>query len=78
MTKKRYVWGNNYGDLLKDTQNNTLLTMKDCKDLLNKQDKLIKLMESTLRSYDGRWLFDGSILTFAEVLNKIYEEEKED
>ena len=51
------------------------LTLDEACDLLNRQDKLIRLMESTLRTYDGKWLFDGSMLSFAEVLNKLTEEE---
>ena len=54
---------------------NTYLTLNDCMDIMNRQDKLLKLMEATLKSYDGRWLFDGSILSFAEILNKLTEEE---
>lgn len=42
MTKKRYVWGNNYGDLLKDTTTQKLLTMKDCLKRLNKQEDEIQ------------------------------------
>lgn len=52
-------------------------TVKEVCALLNKQDKDLQLCVKTLRAYDGKWLFDGSILTFADVLNKVLHDEKE-
>ena len=51
------------------------LTLDEACAIMNKQYELIKLMESELRRYDGKWLFDSSIISFAEVLNKLTEED---
>ena len=55
-----------------DAQNpHEWLTLGNVCQILNKQDKDIQLCIKAMRTYDGRWLFDGSILTFADVFNKV-------
>ena len=59
------------GKIKDKTRPNDWFTVKEVCALLNKQDKDLELCIKAMRTYDGRKLFDFSTLSFADVFNKV-------
>ena len=71
MTEKYYVKGTH----IKEHGKKGWYTVDEVCALLNKLDKDRNLLIKAIRKVDGSRLFDFSIISFADVLNKVLHEE---